>query len=391
MGVIQHALNSNQDKQKFSAVILTDLSSAFDTCDHRLLLHKAEHIGIQGNAPAILTSYLADRKSYVKIQGYISTTKMIGDKSVIKGSKLASLNYNIYTLDAGKLDQLIHNKELTKTITDTELDTWEDTEQTAVSYVDDLSQILGHKNEMRLQSYIQTTYEVSVKYFQMNLLSINSDKTELMVIPPRGVTPPKMYILTDAGDFIVSASQVKILGVIFNNQNNMQSHASALASKISLTYRKLKPYIQHAPPAQRKVILMRKLESIALYGAPLFFNETLYRRKRLEDLLMNIYKWIYMKNTYMVRYSKICQDIKFICKLMHDKKVKQILDFLIVNVRTGSKVYMADPQKNSSKSAIIKLIQLYNTLPLEIKLLSPQRLKRKLLKWKVTFKEKLNN
>ena len=399
--VIQHALNSNQDKQKFSAVLLTDLSSAFDTCDHRLLLHKAEHIGIRGNALAILTSYLADRKSYVEIQGYISTTKMIGDKSVIQGSKLASLNYNIYTLDAGKLDQLIHDKELTKTITDTELDTFEDTEQTAVSYVDDLSQILGHKNEMILQSYIQTTYEVSVKYFQMNLLSINSDKTELMVIPPRGVTPPKMYILTDAGDFIVSASQVKILGVIFNNQNNMQSHASALASKIGLTYRKLKPYIQHAPPAQRKVILMSKLESIALYGAPLFFNETLYCRKRLEDLLMNIYKWIYMKNTYMVRYSKICQDIKveepdtkilnnntkFICKLMHDKKVKQILDFLIVNVRTGSQVYMADPQKNSSKSAIIKLIRLYNALPLEIKLLSPQRLKRKLLKWKVTFKE----
>ena len=108
-----------------------------------------------------------------------------------------------------------------------------------------------------------------------------------------------------------------------------------------------------------------------------------------------------MKNTYMVKYSKICQDIKveepdtkilnnntkFICKLMHDKKVKQILDFLIVNVRTGSQVYMADPQKNSSKSAIIKLIRLYNALPLEIKLLSPQRLKRKLLKWKVTFKE----
>ena len=124
---------------------------------------------------------------------------------------------------------------------------------------------------MILQSYIQTTYEVSVKYFQMNLLSINSDKTELMVIPPSGGTPPEMYILTDSGDFISSASQVKILGVIFNNQNNMQSHASALASKIGLTYRKLKPYIQHAPPAQRKVILMSKLESIALYGAPPIF------------------------------------------------------------------------------------------------------------------------
>merc|ERR1711954_500584 len=380
--VLQHALNEYQDNQKHSAIILTDLSSAFDTCNHCLLIDKAEHIGVRGNALTVLESYLAQRRSFVEIQGYYSSTKLIGNKSVIQGSKLASLNHNNYTLDISKLDQITNDKEITRILTGKEIEKLKDTNQTSVSYVDNLSQVLAHKNSLILQTFIQTTYEITVEYFKVNLLSINQDKTELMVIPPCGENTPEMFIFTDSGEFITSSREVKILGVIFNNKNNMQSHVSAMASKIGLTYRKLKPYIQHAPPPQRKIIMISKLESIALYGAPLFSNETLDCKKRLENLFMSIYKWIYNKNTYMVRYSIICKEIhveelaqkilenntKFICKLMFEKKVTQILNSLIINNRIGSQVFIANPQKNSSKSALIKLIKLYNALPLEIKI-----------------------
>ena len=189
--VLQHALNENQDNQKHSAIILTDLSSAFDTCDHRLLIDKAEHIGVRGNALTVLESYLAQRQSFVEIQGYYSTTKLIGNKSVIQGSKLASLNYNIYTLDIGKLEQITNDKEMTRILTGKEIEKLEDMNQTSVSYVDNLSQVLVHKNALILQTFIQTTYEITVEYFKVNLLSINQDKTELMVIPPMEKTPLK--------------------------------------------------------------------------------------------------------------------------------------------------------------------------------------------------------
>ena len=75
---------------------------------------------------------------------------------------------------------------------------------------------------------------------------------------------------------------------------------------------------------------------------------------------MKIYKWIYNRNTYMVKYSDICLDVKveepsqkllknntkFICKIMFKKKVEQILNLFIINPRTGSKVYLVDPQKS---------------------------------------------
>ena len=103
----------------------------------------------------------------------------------------------------------------------------------------------------------------------------------------------------------------------------------------------------------------------------------------------------------MTKYKDICQEIrvepppqkllknnaKFICKIMYEKRVQQILDLMIINPRIGTQVYMVDPHKNNSKSAIIRHVQPYNTLPLDIKILNSERLKRKLAKLQVSFKD----
>ena len=106
--------------------------------------------------------------------------------------------------------------------------------------------------------------------------------------------------MSHEGEFISSVKQLKILGIRFNSSNNMESHLSSVASTIGLAYKKLKPYIAHAPPKQRKTIINSKLQSIALYCAPLIFNESSQCKKRLESVLMTINKRIYNKNTYKV-------------------------------------------------------------------------------------------
>ena len=60
---------------------------------------------------------------------------------------------------------------------------------------------------------------------------------------------------------------------------------------------------------------------------------------------------------------------------MKDRAVEQLMNKLVINKRTGSKIYIREPHKPSSKSPIIRHIELYNALPLEIKLaknLQPQ-------------------
>ena len=53
----------------------------------------------------------------------------------------------------------------------------------AVAYVDNLTQIVGNKNVMLLQEFIQEIYDTTVSYFKSNLLAINCPKTEIIMVP----------------------------------------------------------------------------------------------------------------------------------------------------------------------------------------------------------------
>ena len=80
-------------------------------------------------------------------------------------------------------------------------------------------------------------------------------------------------------------------------------------------------------------------------------------------------------------------NVMYVAKLLHEKSVKQIMNKLIINNRTGTKIYMKNPQKLTSKASLIRHIELYNSLPHDLKTLNPQRLKRRLKKMTVTFKD----
>ena len=60
------------DKDQLTCGIFIDLSKAFDTVNHDILLANIGHYGIRGNALSLFRSYLSDRKQYTVIEHFKS-------------------------------------------------------------------------------------------------------------------------------------------------------------------------------------------------------------------------------------------------------------------------------------------------------------------------------
>ena len=68
---------NNLDQGKIIGAIFMDLSKAFDTIDHGLLLAKLEAYGFSENAASLLQSYVCNRYQKVCINGTFSESKQI--------------------------------------------------------------------------------------------------------------------------------------------------------------------------------------------------------------------------------------------------------------------------------------------------------------------------
>ncbi|KAI5609350.1 hypothetical protein C0J50_9521, partial [Silurus asotus] len=86
------------DQGFISLLVLLDLSAAFDTIDHDLLLDRLQnYVGIQGQALSWFKSYLSDRYHFVDLNGELSRLMQV-NYGVPQGSVLGRPKTSIQTL-----------------------------------------------------------------------------------------------------------------------------------------------------------------------------------------------------------------------------------------------------------------------------------------------------
>ncbi len=214
---VQNDILTSLDNNYAVLLILLDLSAAFDTIDHKVLLELLHtRIGVCGKALQWFKSYLAERKQTILINGVRSECRDL-KYGVPQGSVLGPILFTIYMLPLG---DIIRKLGLNFHI-------YADDTQLYLSFAPSSS----NSREACKEKMEQCVCKIR-EWMAQNFLKLNDDKTEVVLISS-DKSLHKTFPPVKVGNEIISCSQdARNIGVIFDSKMNMESHVNNV-SKIA--------------------------------------------------------------------------------------------------------------------------------------------------------------
>lgn len=207
---VQNDLLMNMNRQQVTLLVLLDLSAAFDTVDHEILLSRLKvSFGIRGTALDWFSSYLSNRHQRINFNGHLSENFQL-HYGIPQGSCLGPLLFTIYS---SKLFQIIKNH-----LPDVH------------AYADDTQLYLAFSPDNTVgQSQAITAMERCVEdirtWMLTDKLKINDKKTEFMIIGTRQqLSKISPCHLTVGNTNVTSVNSARNLGTWFDCNLNLQEH-----------------------------------------------------------------------------------------------------------------------------------------------------------------------
>ena len=369
------------DNNKNIQLLLLDLSSAFDTIKHDLLIDTLKMIGISDTVLLWFTSYLQNRYFSIKINNEYSSKKLLSH-GVPQGSVLGPILFSIYLLPL--IDIFNQFPDINYHL-----------------YADDLqiyTELPLHALPSENYSLLNCLNTLNTWFLQNNLI-LNMSKTSLInfsrvtsIFPPVNVD----------GQIISPTNSVKNLGFVFDSKLNFIDQISSVCRSYFFNLHKIKTIRNYVPDNICKLLIESTVLSRIEYcnslyhGLPLFSTNCLNRVIRSSVRLLYRIQLsnhactsdkLYSMKWLSAKQRSIYKIIMIVYKCLYLKSPKYLKDLLIY--RTESR---------TSRSSFSKVLQyhkfrlarhgkrcfrhsaavLWNGLPRELRIVSSlERFKRK--------------
>lgn len=280
--------------------VFLDLSKAFDTLDHDILLEKLKYYGVTGVSLKLCQNYLSNRTQYVQIENNKSNILNI-KTGVPQGSILGPLLFIIYINDFAKASNKFD----------------------MINYADDTTlhssiNVFHEDSGSSIDANINEELEYINSWLVANKLTINVNKSKFMVFhSPQKVNVHIPQLLLN-NTMIECVSEFNFLGIVINKYLSWNSHINFISKKIS-----------------RVLGIMCKLKHIIPTTAKL----TIYNTLILPNINYGLLCWGYQSSKLMNLQKKAIRTIINAKYNAHTDPIFKQLDLLkITDIYTISKL-----------------------------------------------------
>ena len=270
---VQNDILASLDAGHSTALLLLDLSAAFDTIDHSILIHRLQHwFGISSIALNLLSSFLSDRFQTV-ITPTSKSNPVLLEYGVPQGSVLGPLLYSLYTTP---LHSIISKYPGLR----------------CHFYTDDTQIYLSFSPELASSAFtsIETCIKDIFTWMIGNKLSVNPDKTEYLLFNSKNINVPVSINLNS--NTISPSECAKNLGVIFQSDMSMDKHISSVVKTCFHQLREFRHIRSFIPKSAAIIFANAFIHSridycnSLFYGLPKYSINRLYKKYKTQLLVL---------------------------------------------------------------------------------------------------------
>ena len=211
---VQNDILRSLDSSNGVILCLLDLSAAFDTIDHKILLSRLQNsLGIEGSALLWFQSYLEDRYQSIHINGVFSKPHLLS-YGIPQGSVSGPQDFSYYTTLLADIAES-HGISVHLYADDTQL------------YICfDLASLESSEEAVKkIEDCIQ---DIRIWMIQ-NKLKLNDDKTELLIIlPSRQIHKCSISSIQVGETQVQSSKAARNLGVLFDDTMSMRQQVNSI-------------------------------------------------------------------------------------------------------------------------------------------------------------------